>query len=88
MLEATMWGLADMGRFLLGTVAVLAGLFVAGMIAIWLFKALLTGIVYLAVGAAVVVGGGYLYYRAKRALGPETRARRRLDAARETYRSN
>ena len=87
MLEATMWGLAEMGRFLLGTVAVLVALFVAGSIAVWLFNALLTGVFYLAVGAVVVLGGGYLYYRAKRALGPGTRARRRLDAARDTYRT-
>jgi O-antigen/teichoic acid export membrane protein len=75
-----------MGRFLVGAVAVVFGLFVAGMIAVWLVNALLTGIFYLVVGAAVVGAGAYLYYRAKRALGPGTRARRRLDAASETYR--
>ena len=77
-----------MGRFLLGTVAVLVGLVVAGALAVWLFKALLGVVFYLIVGAAVVGGGAFLYYRAKRALGPGTRMRNRLDAASETYRRN
>jgi hypothetical protein len=76
-----------MGRFLLGAAAVLVGLYVAGAIAIWLFNALLTAIVYLAVGAAVIGGGAYLYYRAKKAIAPGTRARRRLEAASRTYRT-
>jgi hypothetical protein len=74
-----------MGRFLAGAAAVVVGLFVAGAIAIWLFEALLGAIVYLLVGAVVVGGGMYLYYRAKRAVGPGTRARRRLEAASQTY---
>jgi hypothetical protein len=65
----------------------LVGLVVAGMIAIWLIKALFGLIVYLIVGAAVVGGGIYLYNRARRAVGPGSRARRRLEAARETYRT-
>jgi NAD(P) transhydrogenase subunit beta len=38
------------------------------------------------VGALVVGGGIYLYRRAKRAVGPGTRTRNRLDAAASTYR--
>jgi hypothetical protein len=75
-----------MGRFLAWTALGLIGLFVAGWLAIKIFSALLGVIFYLIVGAAVVGGGAYLYYRTKRALGPGTRARRRLDAASETYR--
>jgi hypothetical protein len=65
----------------------IVGLVIAGMVAIWIIKALLGLIVYLAVGAAVVGGGIYLYRRARRAVGPGTRARRRLEAARATYKS-
>jgi hypothetical protein len=61
------------------------GLLVAGWLAIWVIKALLGIVVYLIVGAAVVGGGIYLYRRARRAIGPETRARRRIEAARATY---
>jgi len=77
-----------MGRFLVGTIAVLVGLVVAGALAVWLFKVLLGAVFYLIIGAAVVGGGAFLYYRAKRALGPGTRMRNRLDAASETYRRN
>jgi hypothetical protein len=63
------------------------GLMVAGMVAIWLVHALLGLVVYLIVGAAVVGGGIYLYHRAKRAIGPNTRTGRRIEAARETYRT-
>jgi len=38
------------------------------------------------VGIAVAAGGAYLYQRTKRAVGPGTRSRMRLDAAAETYR--
>ena len=75
-----------MGRFLVGFAAVLVGLVVAGVLAIWLFKALLGLAFYLVVGAAIVGGGAYLYYRAKRAVGPGSRTRNRLTAAAETYR--
>lgn len=74
-------------RLLAWLVLPLVGVVVAGWLAIWLIHALLGIVVYLIVGAAVVGGGIYLYNRAKRAVGPGTRTRRRLDAARETYRS-
>jgi hypothetical protein len=64
----------------------LVALFVAGVIAVALFKTLLGGVFYLLIGAAVVGGGYYLYQRAKRAVGPGTRTRRRIEAANETYR--
>ena len=73
-------------RLLAWLVLPLVGLFLVGILAIALFKALLGIIVYLVVGAAVVAGGVYLYGRAKRAVGPGTRTRRRIDAASETYR--
>jgi O-antigen/teichoic acid export membrane protein len=75
-----------MGRFLAGTVAVILGLVVVGALAIWLLKALLGVAIYLIVGAVVVGGGVLLYRRAKRAVGPGTRTRNRLDAAASTYR--
>lgn len=62
------------------------GLAVAGLLAFLLFKAAVKGAFVLLVAALVVGGGAYLYFRAKRALRPGTRARRRLDAAAETYR--
>src|SRR5262249_3554845 len=76
----------DMGRFLVTVTAVLVGLVVAGALAIWLFKALLGLAFYLVVGAVVVGGGAYLYYRTKRAIGPGTRIRNGRDVAGATSR--
>jgi hypothetical protein len=78
--------LVGMGRFLLGTVALIAGLVVVGALAIWVLKALIGIIAYVLVGALVVGGGMYLYRKAKKAVGPGTRTRNRLDAAAYTYR--
>lgn len=64
----------------------IAGLVALGALAIWLFQALMGVLVYLLVGVAVAAGGAYLYQKAKRAVGPGTRTRMRLDAAAETYR--
>jgi hypothetical protein len=64
----------------------LVGLVLLGVIAIWAFQALLNISLYLLVGIAVAAGGAYLYQRAKRAVGPGTRTRMRLEAASETYR--
>ena len=64
----------------------IAGLVALGALAIWLFQALMGVLVYLLVGIAVAAGGAYLYQKAKRAVGPGTRTRMRLDAAAETYR--
>ena len=74
-------------RLLAWLVLPIVGLFVVGALAIWLFKALLGIAIYLVVGAVVVAGGAYLYRRAKRAVGPGTRTRRRIEAATETYRT-
>ena len=74
-----------MGRLLLGIIAAIVALVVVGVLAIKLIGALMGVFFYLLVGAAVVGGGAYLYYRAKRALEPGTRARNRLDAASWTY---
>jgi len=63
----------------------LVGLVVVGALAIWLFKVLLGLVVYLIVGALVVGGGVYLYRRARRAVGPGTRTRLRIEAASKTY---
>jgi hypothetical protein len=73
-------------RLLAWIVLPLIGLVLVGALAIALVKAVFGVLIYLIVGALVVGGGVYLYGRAKRALGPGTRARRRLDAASETYR--
>jgi O-antigen/teichoic acid export membrane protein len=77
--------LGGMGRFLMATVAVIVGLFVAGAIAVWLFNALLGAAFYLIVGAAVVGGAVWLYGRAKRGLG-SGRNQRRLEATLATWR--
>ena len=61
-------------------------LVVAGWLAIWVLHALMGVLVYVLVGALVVGGGMYLYGRARRSLAPGTRARRRIEAAQETYR--
>ena len=75
-----------MARLLAWLVLPLVGLVVLGMLALWLFKALLGLAFYLVVGAVVVGGGVYLYRRAKRAVEPGTRHRRRIEAATQTYR--
>jgi O-antigen/teichoic acid export membrane protein len=75
------------GRLLAWVVLPLVGLVVAGALAIWLLKALLGLAVYLLVGAAVVAGGVLLYRKVRRAVGPGSRNRRRLEAAAETYRA-
>ncbi len=64
----------------------IVGLIALGALAIWLFQALMGVLVYLLVGVAVAAGGAYLYQRAKRAVGPGTRTRMRLEAAAETHR--
>jgi hypothetical protein len=64
----------------------IVGLVALGALAIWLFQALMGVLLYLIVGVAVAAGGAYLYQRARRAVGPGTRTRLRLDAATETYR--
>lgn len=64
----------------------IVGLVALGALAIWAFQALMGVLLYLLVGVAVAAGGAYLYQRAKRAVGPGTRTRMRLDAAAETYR--
>ncbi len=64
----------------------IVGLVALGALAIWLFQALMGVLLYLVVGVAVAAGGAYLYQRARRAVGPGTRTRMRLDAASETYR--
>jgi hypothetical protein len=74
-----------MGRYLAGAVAVVIGLFVAGVIAVWLFKALLGAAFYLIVGAVVVGGAIWIYSKAKRGLG-SGRNQRRIEAVIATWR--
>lgn len=62
------------------------GLVVVWMLAIWVLHALLGLLTYIIVGALVVGGVAYLYRRTKRAVGPGTRTRRRIEAAAATYR--
>jgi hypothetical protein len=64
-----------------------AALVLVGMLAVWVFHALLGLLFYIIVGALVVGGGLYLYRRTKRAIGPGTRTRNRIDAAAQTYRT-
>lgn len=74
------------GRSLARVALALVGLVLAGMLAIWLLKALLGLVFYLVVGALVVGGGLYLYHRMKRAVGSGGRTQRRIEAAARTYR--
>jgi O-antigen/teichoic acid export membrane protein len=73
-----------MGRFLVGAVGVVVGLFVVGAITLWVFHALLGILGYLIVGALVVGGGIWLYGRAKRGLGT-SRNQRRIEAGLATW---
>jgi hypothetical protein len=72
------------GRLLAWLVLPIVGLVVAGMVGIWLLKAVLGLAVYVIVGAVVVGGGLYLYGKAKRSLAPGTRNRNRIEAAYRT----
>jgi O-antigen/teichoic acid export membrane protein len=64
----------------------LVALVAIGALAIWLVHALIGLAVYLVIGGLVAAGVVYLYGRAKRAVAPGTRSRRRIDAAADTYR--
>jgi uncharacterized membrane protein YedE/YeeE len=74
-------------RMLAWLVLPLAAVVAVGVLAIWLFKALLSLLMFVVVGALVVGGAVYLYGRARRAVAPGTRNRRRIDAAAQTYRT-
>jgi uncharacterized membrane protein YedE/YeeE len=74
-------------RMLAWLVLPLAAVVAVGVLAILLFKALLGLLMYLVVGALIVGGAVYLYGRARRAVAPGTRSRRRIDAAAQTYRT-
>lgn len=71
-----------MGKAVAFLVALIAGVIAIG----WVASHLLGVLFYLIVGAAVVGGGAYLYYRVKRELAPGTRTQRRIEAAQRTYR--
>lgn len=71
-----------MWRFL----GIVAGLALAGVVALWVFTHLLTLVFYVIVGALVVGGGVYLYGRARRAL-TTGRNQKRIEAAYKTYES-
>ncbi len=62
------------------------GLLIVGALAVALVKALLNLVFYLLVGALVVGGGVYLYRRARRAVDPAGRTRRRIEAVNRTRR--
>jgi uncharacterized membrane protein YiaA len=89
-MAATIWArearCMNTAKLIAWLVLPLVGLVLLGVIAIWAFQALLNISLYLLVGIAVAAGGAYLYQRAKRAVGPGTRTRMRLEAASETYR--
>jgi hypothetical protein len=74
------------GRLLAWLLLPVVGLVVVGWLALWLLHALLGVLVYVLVGALVIGGVVYLVGATRRALSPGTRARRRLDAASQTYR--
>ncbi len=76
----------NVGKMLAWIVLPIVGLAVVGVVAIALVKALLGLAIYVIAGALVVGGGVYLYHRTKRAIGPGTRNRRRIEAAAQTYR--
>jgi predicted membrane channel-forming protein YqfA (hemolysin III family) len=62
------------------------GLVVVGWLALWLLGHILGLFLYALIGVLVVAGAVYVVGATRRALSPGTRARRRLDAASETYR--
>jgi hypothetical protein len=64
----------------------IVGLVLVGMLAMWVFHALLSIVIYLVIGALVVGGTVYLVGRARRAIEPGSRNRRRIEAAARTYR--
>ena len=61
----------------------IVGLVVVGAVAWWVLSNVVG---YLILGAVVVGGGALVYRKVKRSIGPGTRNRRRIEAARETYR--
>ena len=75
-----------MGKAVAYLVAMIAGVLVAGWVAVTVLHALVGALSYLIVGALVVGGGVYLYGRAKKNLAPGTRTQRRIEAAAKTYR--
>jgi hypothetical protein len=75
-----------MGRIVAGIALLVAAVIVVGWVAITVVHALLSLAWYLIIGALVVGGGYWLYRRARRAIEPGARARRRLDAAAKTRR--
>ncbi|HEY3009850.1 MAG TPA: hypothetical protein VGJ63_17545 [Micromonosporaceae bacterium] len=77
-----------MGRIVAGVVLLVVAVVVVGWVAMAVVHALVSLAWYLILGALVVGGGYWLYRRARRAIGPETRNRRRLEAALRTRRTN
>jgi tellurite resistance protein TehA-like permease len=73
-------------RLIAWLVLPIVGLVVVGALAIAVLHAVLHLVGYLIVGVLVVGGGLYIYSRARRAIGPGTRNRRRIEAATRTYR--
>jgi hypothetical protein len=73
-------------RLLAWLVLPLVALVAVGALAVWTFEHLLGLAFYLVIGAVVAGGAVYLYNRAKRAVEPGSRNRRRIEAAAETYR--
>ena len=73
-------------RLIAWLVLPLVALVALGAVAVWVIHSLLGVFFYLLIGAAVAGGAVYLYGKAKRAVAPGTRNRRRIEAAAETYR--
>lgn len=65
----------DMGRTLAWVAVGIVAVVVVGMIVISLLKALLGLVFYLIIGGVVVVGGFYLYHRARAAIGGNSSVR-------------
>jgi hypothetical protein len=75
-----------MGRFLAWVAVAAVAVIAVGWLVANLISALFGLMWYLVVGVLVVGGGYWLYRRARRALAPETRNRRRIEAAIRTRR--
>ncbi|MEU4241632.1 hypothetical protein [Actinoplanes sp. NPDC026619] len=71
-----------MGKALAFLLALIGGIVVVG----WVVHAIIGPLFYLILVALAVVGGVYLYSKAKKSLAPGTRTQNRIEAAQKTYR--
>ncbi|GAA2623178.1 hypothetical protein [Paractinoplanes durhamensis] len=71
-----------MGKAIAFLLALVGAVVVVG----WVVHAIIGPLFYLILVALAVVGGVYLYGKAKKSLAPGTRTQQRIEAAQKTYR--